>query len=123
MIVLRPLVALVLAVSPLLAVGRAAVAQNPPFCEADRVCLYEHFGFGGWRWPFPPGTSSVGRGANDKASSVFNNTSRAVLLHSDIEFRGSVICLNSRAGIDNLALFGLNDTISSVNLGPAGGCS
>jgi Peptidase inhibitor family I36 len=122
-IVLWPVVAVVLALSPLLTVGRVAVAQNPPFCEQDRVCLYENFGFGGRRWAFLPGTSNLGREANDKASSVFNNTSRAVLLYSDPGFRGSVICLNPRATIDNLALFGLNDTLSSVNSGPAEGCN
>jgi hypothetical protein len=122
MIILRPLVALVLALPPLLAVG-AAVAQSPPLCEENRVCLYENFGFGGQRWPFPPGTSDIGPEANNKASSVFNNTSSTVLLYSDTGFRGSVICLNPRAGIDNLALFGLNDTISSISLGPAGGCN
>jgi len=122
-IILRPLAALALLLSPLLTAGPTAVAQGSPVCEPDRVCLYENFGFGGQRWPLLPETADVGPAANDKASSVFNNTSGAVLLYGDTGFQGVVICLNPRAEIDNLALFGLNDTISSISSGPAGGCT
>lgn len=113
--------ALAIALVAGVSLGGTSVTQPPSNCPSGQVCLYQDFAYRGGVAPFPPGTPNLGL-ANDQASSVFNAAPRAVLLYDDSNFGGSSICLNPDAGIDNLALFGRNDSISSIGVGPAGGC-
>ncbi|MGH8901508.1 MAG: peptidase inhibitor family I36 protein [Egibacteraceae bacterium] len=96
-----------------------SVDQPSLDCASGEVCLYEDFAYRGQVSRFSPGTSDLGS-ANDQASSVFNAAPHAVLLYDGSSFSGSNICLNPNTGIDNLAIFGRNDSISSIGVGPEG---
>lgn len=113
--------ALAIALLTGMSLAGASLTQVPSGCTADRVCLYQDFAFRGQLSIFSPDAPHLGS-ANDQASSVFNNTSGAVLLYDGPSYSGSNICLNPNTGIDNLALFGRNDAISSIRFRPAGGC-
>lgn len=113
--------ALAIALVTGMSLAGASVTQAPSGCAADGVCLYEDFAFRGQVSLHPPGTPDLGP-SRTKVSSVFNNTSHAILLYDSSDFGGSRICLNGNTGIDNLALFGRNGAISSIGHGPTGGC-
>ena len=98
-----------------------AVTQPPAGCAPGRICLYQDFAYRGPVSLFSPNTPNLGP-ANDQASSVFNATPGAVFLYDDPSYRGARICVNPDTGINDLALFGRNDSISSIGVGPAGGC-
>jgi Peptidase inhibitor family I36 len=108
--------------SPLLArlgmVG--STARPPPDCASNRVCLYEDFVF---RGPVVLSSDTLDlESANDQASSVFNNSPHVIFLYEDSGYGGPKICLNPNTGIDNLALFGQNDSISSIEVSSVKGC-
>lgn len=106
----------VLAMTVLVAVGAtgAGVAQGQPGCGPGQVCLYDGTGYSGQLWSFPPSTTYVGNDANDRASSVFNETSSAVRLFSEPNSGGSSICVNPSSGIGDLGSVGLSDAVSSI---------
>lgn len=113
--------ALAIALVAGMALAGPSVTQPPWNCPSGRVCLYEGFAYRGRVFPFLPGTPNLGS-ANDQASSVFNNAPRAVLLYDYPNYGGSSICLNPDTGINDLALFGWNNAISSIGVEPSGGC-
>lgn len=94
---------------------RAAHGQQA--CQSGQVCLYDGAGYSGMIGFASTSTPYVGDTANDRASSVINATSGPVALHSDPNFGGFSVCLDSNTGYDNLSLVGLDDNISSLSIG------
>lgn len=99
-----------------------AQAQNLASCPSGRVCLYENIGFGGAVWTYASSQRPLPADVDNRASSVSNATSAVLRLYEGSSFNGANICLNPGASIDNLVNLGLNDAVSSIQIGPETSC-
>lgn len=91
--------------------------QGKNACPTGRFCLYENAGYNsGGSAQILVTRSNVsslgGYGFNDKASSYFNNTSRAAVLHENVDYGGGQLSIRSQ-GSGNLT-GSWNDKVSSL---------
>jgi hypothetical protein len=107
---------LLLMIAVVVDVVRGNEAWGQSDCEFGAVCLYEDSGFFGLVAQFLENmdVSYVGDDANDRISSVHNNTSSAVVLYDDPNYGGTEFCLDPGIAIDDLSVVGLDDSISSL---------
>lgn len=107
-----------LAVTVTMLLGVSAVRGVAQADCSGQVYLYDAIGYGGERWCFPGAdTPYVGNDVNDRASSVFNETTTPVELFSEPDYAGTSVCLEPGTGFDDLSIVGLDDTISSIRVG------
>jgi hypothetical protein len=112
------------------ATASAVGAEEPPdqtlrgrglaVCPVDAYCLYEFENFnrdnprGGAVWAYYGTVYEMDRTADDRASSVFNNTRKAVHLYEDSDFRGRCADLQAYSSEPRLKELALDRRISSV---------
>jgi hypothetical protein len=93
-------------------------------CDANRVCLWEDDHAGGELKQYSSSMCSL-PGFNDKASSVYNNTSHTVRLYDDKDLKDRVVVLAPGKTIADLGVddFKFNDKTSSLHIaGDAAHC-
>ncbi|CAM5364277.1 hypothetical protein SALBM135S_08471 [Streptomyces alboniger] len=118
------------AVAFLPAMASAAPSEEPPdqtlrgrglaVCPVDAYCLYEFENFnrdsarGGAVWAYFGTVYRMDEAADDRASSAFNNTHKAVHLYEDGDFRGRCADLQAFSGEPRMKELALDERVSSV---------
>jgi hypothetical protein len=111
------------------AVSNSAAQPLVGSCASASLCLWRDSGWGGTRWTFTFGhyTSNawiyVGNGANDQASSLFNNRAWVSGIAADLPVQtNGWACVRGGSSAENLQNFSwrkgvnMNDSISAFDL-------
>ncbi|GHF51315.1 hypothetical protein FHX82_003999 [Amycolatopsis bartoniae] len=106
------------AAGALVAAAGPATGATPDViaCGNTRICLYPDIGYGGqpWTWPNDSSDGNISDvGANDKASSITNNSNYYVRFYANSYGGEPHVCLHPHSSISDLRSYSMNDKISS----------
>ncbi|MFD8725085.1 peptidase inhibitor family I36 protein [Streptomyces sp. NPDC059629] len=106
-------------------IATEAPAQAAAVCPSNAVCFYQNSNLGGSMFKMPGSAVQRfsayryynGANANDSASSVRNNTSRALTVFTNDNYKGVAFSIPAHSTIYDLGYWSLNDCFSSAKLG------
>lgn len=86
-------------------------------CGNTRICIYPDIGYRGnpWTWTNGSIVGFVGNAANDKGSSIVNNSNHTVRFYKDSVWGEPHVCMHPHSRISDLRSYSMNDSISSFS--------